>query len=268
MQKAAVGCCGSERGMLSAGWGGGGPGGAAEQRGRGREENTRMLAPEPEGRYWVLRGVRRIRRAAGGARGEPGRGDCVMRRGRCGGPRASSLPATQRIREPLGAGGGAGTKFPKTRVAWGPGRPVPPALWSRLDAKYHPPARHPPPGPGATYRFRWDRGWRSVLQLGSWLLRTGRSAHPSFSPPPAPGAGRAQAPWAPPPSAGGGGGALGEGGGASEGEMRRGEKLGRDARTRGRAAPAHCALCRPAASPGRAPSFCDTRFPPPPTDPV
>ncbi|KAF6094772.1 hypothetical protein HJG60_011869 [Phyllostomus discolor] len=36
-----------------------------------------MLVPEPEGPYRVLRGVRRIRRAAGGARGEP------ARRGQC-----------------------------------------------------------------------------------------------------------------------------------------------------------------------------------------
>lgn len=134
--------------------------------------------------------------------------------------------------------GDAGTNFPETSFAQGLAGPVRPEPQSPSGAKSRPPPA-PRPSPWAPYRLAWARSWRSSLLRCSRLLRAGRRAHPSFSPPPAPGAGRAHAPCAPPPSseaggrAGGAGRTLGAGAGPRRKRSGAGEVEGSRRGTRG-----------------------------------
>lgn len=135
----------------------GGHRGAGEQRGREGNQSRRGCSRRSrragiQGQESAAEGQQQGVRAE--SQRDPGR---ALRRGNCGEPRASPLPAAQRMREPPGAGGGAGTKFPETRVVRGPDRPVPPATRSHVGTKCRPPAASRP-GPRAPYQFGRDRG--------------------------------------------------------------------------------------------------------------
>lgn len=179
MQRAADSSRGSERVDEDRRLGGGETVARPECRGSGR----RRRGGEPTGRRPRSpragtrgRGVGRTRAQSGGAHPQPARrGGRAARRGRGGVPRASPLPAAQRMREPPESRcGGRHKKFPETRVARGPGRRVPPVSPQESRQSQVPPA--PPPAPvlaGARgplpARPRGD--WHSVLLRGSQLLR-------------------------------------------------------------------------------------------------
>nr|KAF6296094.1 hypothetical protein mMyoMyo1_009202 [Myotis myotis] len=158
-----------------------------------------MLAKGPEGQY-PGPGCPPRRGAAGAAHREPGRRGPRAEEGAPRRARGLSSPAAQRMREPLGAGGGAGTKFPETRVAGDPGPwPPDPANVPEPHRRQVPPVR-PPPGPesGVPVPTGSRRTLRPPARLSAsagWplcapLLLPSASARP----------GHAHAPCAPPPS--------------------------------------------------------------------